>query len=90
MIGYFNWGKMGHTRRSMEDSGNEGDSNCADPDKEVSEKKNIIALLRDFSCDILVENVAFFLPFSKKLSQAKSKSCRLTALAEKSLRQPSI
>lgn len=49
----------------MEDSGNEGDSNCADPAKEVSEKKNIIALLRDFSCDILVENVAFFYPFQK-------------------------
>ena len=44
----------------MEDSGTEGDLNCGNLALEVSEEKNFNMWTIDYSCDILVKNVAAF------------------------------
>ena len=51
---------MGHTSRSMKDSGAESDLNCRGPVQETSEEKNIIIWPKDLSDDILVKNVVHF------------------------------
>ena len=53
----FKWSSEGHTSRSMEDSGAEGDLNCGGLAQVVSEEKNVSMLHRDHSCGILVKNV---------------------------------
>ena len=62
----FKWSLMGHTSRSIENSGAEGDLNCGASIKRFSEK-NFSMLLRDRSCDILAKNVAAFCPCPKSL-----------------------
>jgi hypothetical protein len=50
----------------MEDSGAGVDLNCGSLAEEVSEEKSFNLLPGDHSCDILVKNVAAFLPLSKE------------------------
>lgn len=47
----FKWGLVGHTSRSMEDSGVEGDWNCGRLAEEISEE-NFSMWPRDYSFDI--------------------------------------
>ena len=73
---------MGHTSRSIENNTAECDlMNCGD--QEISEEKHINTWPRDWSCDILVKNVAAFDPCPKILPKAKLKSLVLILLAEK-------
>jgi hypothetical protein len=83
---------MGHPNRNMEDSGAEGDLNYGGWARKVSEKKkkNISMLPRDYSCDILVKNVAASCSYPKGLPEAKVKIFRLIALAKEISKHPSI
>ena len=65
---------MGHTSRSMKDSGAESDLNCRGPVQETSEEKNIIIWPKDLSDDILVKNVATFCSCPKSLPETKLKN----------------
>ena len=65
VIGHFRQTSAGHTSRSMEDSGAEGDLNCGGLAQEVSEE-NFNMLPRDHSCEILVKNVAALCPCPKR------------------------
>ena len=56
---------MGHTSRSMEDL------NYGSLTQDVSEEKNISMLPSNYSCDILVKNVAAFCPCQIRLPEAK-------------------
>jgi hypothetical protein len=47
-------------RKSMEDSGAEGDLNCGSLALDVSKKEMFSMLPRKYSCDILVKNVTPF------------------------------
>ena len=59
-------GTVGHTGRSMEDSGAESDLKCGTPAQEFSEEKNINTCPKDCSCNILVKNVIAFCLSLKK------------------------
>lgn len=61
---------MGHTSRSIENSGTKNDLNCGDMAQEVSKEKEIIMLPRDCSRDILTKNVPAFCLCPKSLSEA--------------------
>jgi hypothetical protein len=50
----------------MDDIGADGDLNPGGLDEEVSEEKNFSMLPSDHFCDILVKNVAAFLPISEE------------------------
>ena len=50
--------------------------------QEVSEEKNFSMLPKDYSCNILVKNVAVFRPCLKNLPEVKVKRFRLILLAE--------
>lgn len=60
---------MGHTSRSIENSGTKNDLNCGDMAQEVSKEKKIM-LPRVCSRDILTKNVPAFCPCPKSLSEA--------------------
>lgn len=49
---------MDHPKRNMENSRAEGDMDYVDPTQEVSEGKNLVGCLRDYSYDILANNRA--------------------------------
>ena len=59
------------------------------PGSEVS-GKNFRMLPRDSSCDILVKNVADFLPLSEQTAEAKVKRFILIALTNEISKQSSI
>ena len=63
---------MGHTSRSIEDSGAKGDLNSG---ARISEE-NINMWLKDHSCDILMKNMTDFCSCPKYLPAAKLKSSR--------------
>ena len=86
----FKRSSMGHTSKSMEDSGAEGDLNCGSLAHEVSEEKNFSMLPRDCSCDILVKNVVAFCPCTKSLLKTMTKRFRLIALTKEIPKQLSI
>ena len=62
---------IGHSSRSMEDSGPEGDLNSGCLTQEVSERKNFSMMLRHCSCDILLKNLAAFCLCLKRLLRLK-------------------
>ena len=62
----FKQGLMGLPSRNMDDIGADGDLNPGGLDEEVSEEKNFSMLPSDHFCDILVKNVAAFLPISEE------------------------
>lgn len=74
---------MGHTRRTMLNSGAEDDSNYGVWAQEVSKAKNINMWPGDYSCGILVKNVyTFFHCAEKRISETKLKPYVLTPLVE--------
>ena len=54
---------MGYPSRNMENIGTEGDLNFGGLAQEASEEKIFSMLPRDHFCDILMKNVAAFLPW---------------------------
>ena len=81
---------MIHTSRSMEDSGVKSDLNCRNLTQVVSEE-NSSMLPRNYSCDILVKNMAAFCPCPKSLPEVKVKRLGLISLVGKKIsRQSSI
>ena len=79
-MGCFKHCLMGHTSRSMEDSGTDNDLKCRKL-AQVSEK-NFSMLCRNCSCDILVKEVAACYPCPKSLLEAEVKRFGLIPLAE--------
>ena len=69
---------MGFPNRNLEDSSAE--LICGWRDQEASEKHCVNMKSSDYSCNILVKNVAAFWPCLKTLSQAKLKSSELVVL----------
>ena len=65
LIGYFTWGLMGRSERSMADIDVEGDSNCEVPAQEVLEGKSISMYPTDYSSEISQRIMAAFCPCGK-------------------------
>lgn len=79
---------MGHITRWVEDGGGKSSIDYDSLTKKVSE--NINKCPRDFSCNILSNNMAALCPFPKNIPKAKLKSFRLIVLAEEISRQHNI
>lgn len=81
---------MGHTSRSMADSGAESNLDCDISAQEVSEKKTISKWSRDHFYDILAKTVVAFCSCLKSCLWLKWRVFDLMALAEKISGQLSI
>lgn len=77
---------MVYTRRSLEDSCNEGYLNCGGLDQRFQRRKNFRMWSRDCCCAGLVKKVTAFFPCLNNLPETKVKQFRVIALAK----EPSI
>lgn len=73
---------MGHSKKSMKDSGVKSNVDNESPAHEIPEEKNTSKYLRDNSCSILAKNMTAVCPCSTYLPEAKLKSLGLMALSE--------
>ena len=88
---YFMWGLNGpYLYKKIENNSAEGNVNCGDSAREVSEEKNFNMWPKDDSCGILAKNVSSLCLSPKNLPEAKLKSFRIILLPEEILRQPNI